>query len=91
MRIWGGENIEVSFRQWMCGGSVEIIPCSRVGHRFTYTDEFGFAFPGNPDKTIASNLARVAEVWMGDHKELFYASHAQDDITVNEELAGRRR
>ncbi|XP_040213868.1 polypeptide N-acetylgalactosaminyltransferase 5 [Rana temporaria] len=68
--VWGGENMEISFKIWMCGGEIEIIPCSRVGHIFR--NDNPYSFPKDRLKTVERNLARVAEVWLDEYKEIFY-------------------
>ncbi|XP_053804121.1 polypeptide N-acetylgalactosaminyltransferase 5 [Vidua chalybeata] len=68
--VWGGENMEISFKVWMCGGEIEIVPCSRVGHIFR--NDNPYSFPKDRVRTVERNLARVAEVWLDEYKELFY-------------------
>ncbi|NXP01204.1 GLT15 acetylgalactosaminyltransferase, partial [Certhia brachydactyla] len=53
---------------WLCGGSVEVIPCSRVGH--VYRNHFPRAF--SYEEAIVRNKIRIAETWLGSFKENFY-------------------
>ncbi|KAF0989696.1 hypothetical protein HZS_3402 [Henneguya salminicola] len=75
MYAWGGEQYELSFKVWMCGGYMFNVPCSRVGHIYRgpglNRNDQGLNFK-HPD-SINVNYKRVAEVWMDEYKNFLYA------------------
>ncbi|XP_022920157.1 N-acetylgalactosaminyltransferase 7 [Onthophagus taurus] len=73
--VWGGENFELSFKIWQCGGSIEWVPCSRVGHVYRSFMPYNFGKLANKKKgpLITINYKRVIETWFDDkYKEYFY-------------------
>ncbi|XP_052453413.1 probable polypeptide N-acetylgalactosaminyltransferase 8 [Carassius gibelio] len=64
MTIYGGENVELAIRVWLCGGSIEVVPCSKIAHIEREHK------PYSPDlsKPMIRNALRVAEIWLDEYK-----------------------
>lgn len=84
MEVWGGENLEFSFRIWQCGGSLEIHPCSHVGHVFPKKA------PYVRSKALA-NSVRAAEVWMDEFKEVYYHRNPHARLEAHGDVTQRRK
>ncbi|GAA28182.2 polypeptide N-acetylgalactosaminyltransferase [Clonorchis sinensis] len=72
MEVWGGENLELSFKTWMCGGQLETVVCSHVGHIFRSRSPY--SWESKRTSPIKFNLVRLAETWLDDYKFLYYDS-----------------
>ncbi|XP_042238686.1 uncharacterized protein LOC121877132 [Homarus americanus] len=83
----------MSFKSWQCGGSVEVAPCSRVGHIFR--KRHPYSFPEGNANTYLRNSRRVAEVWLDEFIHFFYETRPSalqrpyGDVTDRKELRTR--
>lgn len=89
MDIWGGENLELSFRIWMCGGSLEIVTCSHVGHVFRKSTPY--TFPGGTSKIVNHNNARLADVWLDEWKNFYFAINTAAKVIDRGDTSGRKQ
>lgn len=53
---------------WQCGGSVEVLPCSRIAH----IERAHKPYTENLTVHVRRNALRVAEVWMDQYKSHVY-------------------
>ncbi|KAF0024698.1 hypothetical protein F2P81_023500 [Scophthalmus maximus] len=68
MLLWGAEQIELSIRVWSCGGSMEVVPCSRVAHLERHHLPYRL-----PDQELLQrNKIRIADTWMDAYRKIFY-------------------
>ncbi|XP_063974425.1 putative polypeptide N-acetylgalactosaminyltransferase 9 isoform X1 [Diachasmimorpha longicaudata] len=73
--IWGGENLELSFKTWMCGGTLEIVPCSHVGHIFRKRSPYKWRTGVN---VLKRNSIRLSEVWLDEYAKYYYQRIGHD-------------
>ncbi|CAB1322923.1 unnamed protein product, partial [Coregonus sp. 'balchen'] len=64
MKVYGGENVELGVRVWLCGGSIEVVPCSKIAHIERNHKPYA------PDLSISMkrNALRAAAIWMDEYK-----------------------
>eukprot|EP00927_Polykrikos_kofoidii_P071515 TRINITY_DN6777_c0_g1_i1.p1 TRINITY_DN6777_c0_g1~~TRINITY_DN6777_c0_g1_i1.p1 ORF type:complete len:491 (-),score=72.27 TRINITY_DN6777_c0_g1_i1:143-1615(-) len=73
MLEWGGDHVEMSFKTWRCGGRIEMVPCSRVGHLFREPKDRPYDVE---TMQVVRNYQRLAEVWWEEpgqnYLDMFY-------------------
>lgn len=69
-QLYGGEEMEIGFKSWMCHGSIEFMPCSRIGHLFRNAKYWQGQSIKVDSHIIWRNKRRAAAVWMDQYADL---------------------
>ncbi|CAL8072161.1 unnamed protein product [Orchesella dallaii] len=72
---YGAENLELSLKVWRCGGHLNLVPCSRVGH----VERPRMPYLHSLEEQIDRNFLRVAQVWMDEHA--VYYQHSKKSLS----------
>lgn len=78
LELCSGVYFLLLWQAWLCGGSVEILPCSRVGHIYQNQEAQS---PFDQEATLR-NKVRIAETWLGSFKETFYR-HSPEALSLS--------
>uniref|UniRef100_A0A3Q4BWV7 Polypeptide N-acetylgalactosaminyltransferase n=1 Tax=Mola mola TaxID=94237 RepID=A0A3Q4BWV7_MOLML len=82
--LWGEEQIELSIRVWSCGGSMEVIPCSRVAHLNQHHQPFHYS----DQELHQKDKIRIADTWMDAYRKIFYR---RDTLSESPNITERLR
>lgn len=88
MEYRDGDHIELSFRYWLCGNGIRVVPCSRVGHLFRHFIQYNI--PGGYS-TMMKNRQRVADIFLGEYTKLYYKLNPKLEISEKQLNTQRRR
>ncbi|RUS90036.1 hypothetical protein EGW08_002223, partial [Elysia chlorotica] len=92
MSVWGGENLEMSWRVWLCGGRLMHVPCSRIGH---IARAQPYSFPGGRKQVTNFNYERAIRVWMGNYSRFVHSIDPEmetldvGDLTDREDIKSK--
>lgn len=63
LKVWQGEQLEMSFKAHLCAHGILEVPCSRIAHSYRNINNYYKRYENETDYSIR-NLKRIAEVWM---------------------------
>lgn len=72
----------------MCGGTLEIVTCSHVGHVFRKSTPY--TFPGGTSKIVNHNNARLADVWLDEWRDFYFALNPAAKVADRGDTSGRK-